>query len=381
MRGLRGWLLALALAVLIGGIAYLGQPKQDSPEHSSSSDAANGTSAARLFAQAMGHPTSQIEGSFTMPSARGLMFVFTPTSPFSSDDANQAANWVRLGGVLVYASEQGDPELDRALAVNRINGFVSGSTEIANPVLDGVTTVSGGDSAMPFDASSVQVAILRSRDGFPLGYLQNLGSGNVVVLADPLLLCNGYLDKTDNGRLLSDILGLVDSSAAVGFDEYHHGLILTDFAPQSWVTTPWGAAILWVLVAVFVGLLLRGRRFGPLIPRPAEATRADAEWAVAVGELLRRSSARALTLGMLASASERAVAVRTGLPAQPRDRFWNALYARAPELAAELADAERALQSSAAGEAELLSAAQKLHRIAYPPPRERRGQTTNQEVR
>ncbi|OLC14621.1 MAG: DUF4350 domain-containing protein [Chloroflexi bacterium] len=376
MRGLRGWILALALALLIGAVAYLGQPKQDSPEHSSSSDAANGTSAARLFAQAMGHSTNQIEGSFSPPSANSLMFVFTPTSPFTTDDANQTANWVRLGGVIVYASEQGDPELDRALSVNRINGFVSGSTQLADPVLDGVTTVSGGNTAMPFDASPVQVPILRSRDGFPLGYLQKFGLGTVLVLADPLVLCNGYLDKTDNGRLLSDILGLVDGKAAIGFDEYHHGLILSDLAPQAWVTTPWGAAILWLLAAVFVGLLLRGRRFGPLIPRPAEAARADAEWAVAVGELLRRSGARALTLGMLAAASERAVAARTGLPAQPRDRFWNALYTRAPELAVELADAELALQSSTGGEAELLSAAQKLHRIAYPPARERRGQPT-----
>ncbi len=376
MRGLRGWILALALALLIGAVAYLGQPKQDSPEHSSSSDAANGTSAARLFAQAMGHSTNQIEGSFSPPSANSLMFVFTPTSPFTTDDANQTANWVRLGGVIVYASEQGDPELDRALSVNRINGFVSGSTQLADPVLDGVTTVSGGNTAMPFDASPVQVPILRSRDGFPLGYLQKFGLGTVLVLADPLVLCNGYLDKTDNGRLLSDILGLVDGKAAIGFDEYHHGLILSDLAPQAWVTTPWGAAILWLLAAVFVGLLLRGRRFGPLIPRPAEAARADAEWAVAVGELLRRSGARALTLGMLAAASERAVAARTGLPAQPRDRFWNALYTRAPELAVELADAELALQSSTGGEAELLSAAQKLHRIAYPPARERRGQST-----
>jgi len=126
---------------------------------------------------------------------------------------------------------------------------------------------------------------------------------------------------------------------------------------------------------VFVGLLLRGRRFGPLIQRPAEVARADAEWAVAVGELLRRSGARALTLGMLATASERAVAVRTGLPAQPRDRFWNALYARAPELAGELADAERALYGSAGGDAELLSAAQRLHGLAYPPAPARRQQS------
>ena len=381
MKNLRGWVIAFVLALLIGGVAYLGQPKQDSPEHSSNSDAANGTSAARLFAQAMGHPTSQIEGTFSPPSQNGLMFVFTPTSPYTADDADQTANWVRQGGVLVYASEQGDSELDRAFSVTRLSGFASSQTELANPVLDGVTTVSGADLAVPFLASTAQVPILRSNDGYPLGFIQTLGSGTVVVLADPLVLCNGYLDKTDNGRFLSDLLGLVDAGSAVGFDEYHHGLILSDLAPQAWVTTPWGAAILWFLVAVFVGLLLRGRRFGPLIQRPAEVARADAEWAVAVGELLRRSGARALTLGMLATASERAVAVRTGLPAQPRDRFWNALYARAPELAGELAEAEKALYSSAGGDAELLSAAQRLHGLAYPPAPARRQKSKNQEAR
>jgi hypothetical protein len=372
MRNLRGWVLALLLALLIAAVAYLGQPHQDSPEHSSNSDAANGTSAARLFAEAMGHPTSQIEGNFALPSSGGLMFVFTPTSPYSPDDANQTASWVRQGGVLVYASEQGDTELDRAFSVIRYNGAVRSRVQNANPVLDGVTTVAGGDFSAPFDVAAQQVAILRSPEGLPLGYIQKLGAGSVVVLADPLVLCNGYLEKADNGRLLSDLLGMVDATSAVGFDEYHHGLILSDFAPQAWVATPWGAAILWFLVAVFVGLLLRGRRFGPLIPRPPETARADAEWAVAVGELLRRSGARALTLGMLANASERAVAQRTGLPAQPRDRFWNALYSRAPELAGELAEAEGALYGTADGDADVLSAAQRLHRIAYPPAPERR---------
>ena len=380
MRDVRGLVIVLALALLIGGAAYFAQPKQDSPDHSSTSDAANGTSAARLFAQAMGHPTTQIEGNFSQPSQDGLMFVFTPTSQYSAQDANDTTNWVRRGGILVYASELGDPELDRALSVTRINTGVSGQTQHASPVLDGVMTVSGGQVAVPLNASADQVPILRSA-GLATGYMQRFGQGTIVVLADPLILCNGYLDKTDNGRLLADLLGLVNPGSAVGFDEYHHGLILTDLAPQAWVTTPWGAAILWFLVAIFIGLVLRGRRFGPVIQRPPEVARADAEWAVAVGELLRRSGARALTLGLLANASERAVAARTGLPAQPRERFWNALYARAPELAGELDQAERALYSSAGGDEELLSAAQRLHNIAYPPARERRRQPTTEETR
>jgi len=71
-------------------------------------------------------------------------------------------------------------------------------------------------------------------------------------------------------------------------------------------------------------------------------------------------------LGLLATASERAVAARTGLPLKPRERFWNALWVRAPQLASELAEAENALYGSAGGEAELLKAAQRLHNVAYP---------------
>jgi hypothetical protein len=383
MRGARGWVLAAVLSLGIAAVAYFFQPHQDSPEHSSTSDAANGTSAAVLFAQAMGHPTVEVSGSFTPPSSDGLMFVFTPTSPYTSDDADRTAAWVRSGGVLVYASEQGDPELDRALGVSRFRGVAESSTAIATPVLVGVTQVAGGSVAVPLDPTSEQVPILRSSGGSALGYLEPFGAGNVVVLADPLVVCNGYLDKLDNGRLLADLLGTVGAGAPVAFDEYHHGLILSDLSPQAWVLTPWGAALLWLLVAAFVGLLLRSRGFGPLIPRPVEAARADVEWAVAVGELLRRSGARALTLGLLATASERAVASRTGLPLQPRERFWNALWIRAPELASELAEAEHALYGSTGGDAEVLKAAQRLHHVAYPvsPERRRLRPTASKEIR
>ena len=149
-------------------------------------------------------------------------------------------------------------------------------------------------------------------------------------------------------------------------DEYHHGLTVSDFAPQAWLTTPWGAALLWLLIAVFAGLWLRGRRFGPLVERPAEVARSDAEWSVAVGQLLRRSSARSVTLGLLASATERAVAAQTGLAVQPRDRFWNALWVRAPETAARLADVELSLHRPGLGERDVLEAARKLHEIAHP---------------
>ena len=370
MKRARGWILAAAVAVLIAVGAYLIQPRQDSPEHSTNSDAANGASAALLYSEAMGHRTDQIAGTFNPPDPFSLMFVFTPTSPYTTDEANHTRDWVGTGGVLVYASEQGDPELDRSLGVTRLGGYVSGGDYAATPVVAGVTRVVGNaDGLMPLDPAPGQVTFLRTAQGFSAGYVEKYGSGTVIVLADPLVLCNGYLEKGDNGRLLADLLGTIDPTGHVAFDEYHHGLTAGDFAPQAWLTTPWGAALLWLLIAVFFGLVLRGRRFGPVVQRPAEVARSDAEWSVAVGQLLRRSSARGVTLGLLASATEQAVAARTGLPLQPRERFWNALWVRAPEVANELAQVETSLNAASASEGELLKAARRLHQIAHPLPR------------
>lgn len=368
MKGARGWVIAGLLSIAVAAAAYSIQPHQDSPEHSSNSDSANGASAVRLFAEAMGHPTEQIAGSFPAITPFALMFVFSPTSAYTSDEAERTRFWVRSGGILVYASEKADPELDRAFGVRRLDGTTSISNEVGNPLVPGVKNVAGASEVTPLDASAEQVPFLRTPDGFVIGFLQRVQSGYLVVLADPLVLCNGYLAKQDNGRLLADLLGLAGSSAPVLFDEYHHGVNLSDLAPQAWVMTPWGAALLWLLIAVFAGLILRGRTFGPLIPRPAEVARVDAEWAVAVGQLLRRSSARAVTLGLLASATERSLAARTGIPLQPRERFWNALWVRVPEIAADLAEAENALGASAATEHELLKSAQRLHRLAHPVP-------------
>lgn len=319
-----------------------------------------------LFTEAMGHPTDQITGTFSTPDRLGVMVVFTPTSGFTPDEADRTLSWVRGGGLLIYAAEEGDSELDRALGVVRLGGYVASPKETANATVDGVTSLAGADSVMPLDPTAEQVPFMRTTNGYVTGYTQRIGTGIAVVLSDPVVLCNGYLEKADNGRLLADLLGLSYPDSHVYFDEYHHGLTASDLAPQSWVQTPWGAALLWLLVAVFVGLLLRGRRFGPLIERPAEIARSDVEWSVAVGQLLRRSSARAVTLGLLANATERAVASRNGLSVQPRERFWNALWVRDPQVAGDLAQVENSLPAASITEGGLLGAAQQLHRIAHP---------------
>src|SRR3981081_3038707 len=149
MKGARGWVIAALVSIAIAGAVSLFQGPQDSPEHSSNSDAANGASAARLFAQAMGHPPDQIAGTFALPGPGGAMFVFSPTSPYTSDEADRTRLWIQSGGVLIYASERGDSELDRALGVRRLGSYAFNDKQTGNPVVPGVTSVAGAGRVMP----------------------------------------------------------------------------------------------------------------------------------------------------------------------------------------------------------------------------------------
>jgi hypothetical protein len=137
------------------------------------------------------------------------------------------------------------------------------------------------------------------------------------------------------------------------------------------MTTPWGIALLAVVVIIFVGMALRGRAFGPRIPLRAREDRSTAEYAVAVGSLLHRTGARRVTLEALLSATRRAVAQRVGLGGDvPSDRLNATIEQRAPDAAAELARAERELDVASTSEVEVLKLARRLHDLAYPSLKE-----------
>src|SRR6202165_767017 len=102
------------------------RPWIPSPEHASTSDSADGTSALRAYADALGHSSGSVEGDFTLSSSSGLLFVFTPTSGFSAAEVQQLNGWVQSGGVVVYAAEDGDPQVDLQFGLRRPGRSVAG---------------------------------------------------------------------------------------------------------------------------------------------------------------------------------------------------------------------------------------------------------------
>ena len=361
--GVVALLVAIALA-----FALRGTSTGDSPDHRTDSDAANGASALPQLASALGHPTTTLDGGFRPDLGMGALFVLSPSVGFTKDEAVRAADYVAGGGALVYAAEQGDPQLDLQLKVVRQRGIASGEAVGAGPMLAGVGRVAGAVAAQPLTPGPDQAVILRSSSGQPIALEQLVGRGRVVVLADPLPLCNGHLDQADNWRLAADLISLAPAGTEVAFDEYHHEPVGVGSPLTGWLSTAWGAALTWAVLLGFAGLLLRGRAFGPRLELPGGGDRSAAEHVAAVGGLLERSRAADTTGQLLLAAARRALAARHGLAVGPGSGFERTLRQRAPADADELERAEAELARG--GDPALLAGARRLHHLAYPdqPP-------------
>lgn len=365
----RSWIGFALLIVLIGIVVSLrGTSASDSPDHSSLSDGNNGTSALRYFAQRLGYSASTVEGDFSLPSSHGLLFVFSPSTGYSLTEAQQLRQWVSAGNILVYADENGDPDVDSQFGLRRSSTGVPAAARSAAPIFGGVNRLSGGSQSGFFQPGPTQVPILRNPGGAVLGVRLTVGSGAVIALADPLPLCNAYLGLADNGRFAADLLALTPPGAIVLFDEYHHGAIAGNPTALSWIATPWGAALALAVLVIFVGLAMRGRSFGPTVSLAGLRDRSSAEYAMAVGNLLHRTGARQITLQTLLTATRRTVAERVGLSSgTPNDQLDQALSQRSPAEGKELAALETAVDRPTASEEDVLAIARRMHALAYPP--------------
>ncbi len=366
MRG-RPWLILVGLLVVAGVlVAARGLQGQDPDWHSSQSDGPKGTSALLLYAQALGRPVQTLQGStFDLPATATTLFVFDPFTEYTTHEAVKLKDWVSSGGTLVYADDNLDIHLGDAFDIERSGGIVVSGGTAAAPYFEGVHRAGSDTAVNPLRATADQAVVLRSLGGSALAVVAPLGSGRLIALADPLLLCNGFIGNHDNWRLAALLIQL---SPAVAIDEYHH-----DFGHASsvndWSRQPLGMALLWGFIAVFVGVALRNRAFGPRLRPYATGERSSAEHVSAVGRLLRRFGGRGMAAELALAATRRALIERTGISRDaPPERLVEVLARSSPELAAEWTDAERAARAAAASGSDqaLASALARLHALAHP---------------
>jgi hypothetical protein len=361
----RPWLLLIALLGVAGILITLrAQQGQDPAWHSSRSDGPQGTSALVLYASALGRPMSTVEKGFDLPPPPATLFVLDPFTGYSAGDAGRLRDWVDRGGTLVYADEQLDGELAKAFGIHKSGGLTTSTGSPAVPVFAGVRRIGSNALVSTLAVGPDQAAVFQS-GGAALALVAAAGSGRLVVLADPAVLANGFLGKDDNWRLAAE---LIEAAPAAAIDEFHHDL--GNVSDQSdWSRQPLGIGLLWAFVAIFAGVALRNRQFGPRVFAGATGERSSAEHVQAVGRLLSRFRARRLALDMALWATRRALLARTGISrdATP-EKLAQALERTSPGIAQEWAaaqhDAYRAALSGS--DALLVRAASRLHALAYP---------------
>lgn len=366
MRGRGDWVILALLVTASAILVLISSSRQgDSAEHSSNNDGFHGTSALRLLAGAKGHPTSQLDLAFN-PQPGAALLVFSPTTPFTAAEARVLADYVQAGGIAVYADEQLDPQIAAHFKLRLSTQPIPTLASAATPVFANVRNVGDETTSRYWMPGADQAVLLRHPTGQPLAIEMRVGSGRLIAFSAPCLLCNGYIRNADNAVLAADVVSLAQPGAPVVFDEYHHGALAAGTAGD-WATTPYGLATWWAVIILFVGLAVRGRAFGPRLPAPGARDRSSAEYAVAVGRLLRQSGARKLALRLALEAASRQVALRIGLRRDtPAATFVSVLEQRAPELANRFAQATEAAAEPHLNEAALLRAARLLHELAYP---------------
>lgn len=358
-------------AAAIAGLAWLAVPTAGwaaSPGDAEDNSPA-GVSALRSLAEANGHHANLINDSFRVPDRPGVLFVVEPTSPFSDAEAGELVRWMTGGGVVVYASTGADPVLETALGIARSSQAAAFEVRATpgTPLLAGVGSVQMQSADPLASPTGSQVAILRSRSGDVVGVAAPFGRGHLFALAGSGPLTNGDLANADNGVLAADLVAAAGGSAEVSFDDFHHGGGGGGNGSLSWMGTPWGLAILLVVLVAFFLLLLRGRVFGPRIPLRAAADPSSAEFTSAVGAMLRRARARQQTVSRLLAATRSALALQAGIRAGgDPEHLEAALRQRSPALADELS-AATARAAAVRDEKSLAEAAANLHRLARPP--------------
>jgi len=143
--------------------------------------------------------------------------------------------------------------------------------------------------------------VIASADTAALAVSIPVGRGRIVAVADPTMVSNGALRRSDNA------VWLVSLAAAWGegkilFDEYHHGFGEKRGTGQliwAFLMTPWGWSVLQLSAAALLYLFVYRRRFGRISEPPQPSRASPLELVNARAGFLQAAAAQGLATELI----------------------------------------------------------------------------------
>jgi hypothetical protein len=322
---------ALLVVTIVVLAATTTGPSSASARSGSAYDSGSGGAAAlRQYLEAMGAATTTVQGeSFAVPQA-AVLLILGASEPVGDIDVQQLRAFVRSGGTLVAATEQGifDRGIFDAFGV-RVSGIANAGTHdvasaaFADPparrifIDRGVTFAPGGQGdALATDGRAAVIAAVRD------------GNGMFIAVGSLWPFLGGGLGEEDNARIVLALLRPA-LGRTLAFDEYHHGLHpsseLTVLIEKTWP----GRALVFAGVLTFLYLVLSGRRLGRPVPLAVRPARSSLEYVRGFAGLVRRSGRGEIARRRMREDLHAGLARELGLdPATPFERVLVTLAAQ-----------------------------------------------------
>jgi len=204
-----------------------------------------------------------------------------------------------------------------------------------------------------------------------IGLRVKLGDGAIIALADAYPLTNLGIGDADNGLLLGNIVRELShlSPGEISFDEYHHGFAGRDWSALAMtklmLAGPWRWAAAQAVLVGMLALYAGAVRFGSPRDVARKPRRQQREFAEAAGRLLDEAGAISLAIETLNRYYRDRLCRALHLePETDNARLRQAVRDRAGEDTAALFEQAQGTQSRAVGRQQMLTIAQKLHRVA-----------------
>jgi hypothetical protein len=289
----------LLLIALLSAISAVRQNTTEAPsvypEYNVHSSAPDGTRALALWLRELGYTPRTLEYEpFRVRANDGILFMLFPTLDANEVQIDEIDGWVRNGGTLVLASGRPTallehfgvavvPDYPQPIDVRPVQPL------LLNPVPEPIRVDRYGDLLL-LDSGWVP---LLGDAGHIVAAARTIGSGRVITLSSGDPFSNAGLKQPGNAALTLNLLAGLPTDRGVVIDEYHHGFTEQGTLGYRLVHQPWGWAIIFLALLVFLYLALSGRRFGSIVKPYAQGTRrARAEYATTLASLLQQGGHR-----------------------------------------------------------------------------------------
>jgi hypothetical protein len=260
--------------------------------------------------------------------AASTLIVAGPRLPISKRETASIASWLRAGGQLILLTGGGwrtrpgpvaeeidakDSEAPDDKAGDFADRFLSAYAPALRWTKPGPfkterasgTSLAAPDIKLRWQRSFAQTGdleVIASAGREALAVAIPVGQGRIVAVADPTMVSNASLRRSDNAVWL---VGLVApwGNGSVFFDEYHHGFGqkrgITELT-RAFLATPWGWCLLQIALAGLLYIFAYRRRFGRVSEPPEASRTSPLELIDARAGIFRAAGARGLAAQLIA---------------------------------------------------------------------------------